>query len=167
MYTWRNWCFSFLLTIDCWTYCHFIQAYPLVVKPTVGEILALQWIVQGPRAWGVEVAGGGDKTSRQTGLKASVGRRQQRESAPGTQRKGQYAQQGLGRDGWFVEQLVLELSSRLYVQEGDGLAGKPGANSTKGWPMPSASWRPSATFESTQQHHSVQTPNGWVCKRQP
>lgn len=57
------------------------------------------------------MVGRGDKTGRQMGLKASVRRRQQRESAPGTQRKGRYAQQGLGRDGWFVEQLVLELSS--------------------------------------------------------
>lgn len=57
------------------------------------------------------MVGRGDKTGRQMGLKASVRRRQQRQSAPGTQRKGRYAQQGLGRDGWFVEQLVLELSS--------------------------------------------------------
>ena len=88
-------------------------------------------LYKGPRAWGPEVAGRGDKTGRQMGLKANVGRRQQRESAPGTQRKGRYPQQELGRDGWFVEQLVLELSSWLCVQEGCGLAGKPRTNSTK------------------------------------
>ena len=52
------------------------------------------------------------------GLKANVGRRQQRESAPGTQRKGRYTQQGLGRDGWFVEQLVhvdFEFLSVSYI----------------------------------------------------
>lgn len=58
------------------------------------------------------MVGRGDKTGRQMGLKASVRSGSKRKCSRNSE-EGQCAaqQQGLGRDGWFVEQLVLELSS--------------------------------------------------------
>lgn len=122
-----------------------------------------------------------DKTSRQE-IRQRTGRqtsgRHQWWSAVGVQREGGLLLAGmLAFMGGFVEEVVLELSSRLCVQEGEVFSGKPCTNSTKQqneWDVSSnpgqrlsISWRPSTASTSTWWHRSVQTPNGLVCKIHP
>lgn len=113
------------------------------------------------------VVAGENQTGRQMGLKASVReRRQQRESAPGTQRKGPVRSAGT-RQRWVVCGAAGSWAELLITcsEGGNGLCIWPKINSTR-VTNAGASWGPSAS-QSTQQHHSVQTPNGWVCKRHP
>ena len=133
--------------------------------PKVGETWTPWWILQGLQAWGAEVLGRGDKTGRQMDGRRPVLRGFRSRSAGRRQ-----CPAGLWRC-WFLSWAPSDVCKRAESSQAslELRLSKSDTNRTHVWTKTKAErqLKTAAPSVSTWQHHSVQTPNGWVCKIHP